>query len=324
GAEVKRWAGGMRMLNLYGPTEATVWSTFHLCRADEDGDPPIGGPIPNTRVYVLDGSGEPAPVGVAGELYVGGAGVARGYLGRPGLTAERFVPDPFGGEPGARRYRTGDLARWRSDGELEFLGRTDFQAKVRGYRIEPGEIEARLLEHPGVREAVVLARADASGDRRLVAYYVAAESVDAERLRAHLSERLPEYMVPAAFAWLEALPLTPSGKVDRTALPAPEGDAYARRGYEAPEGETEQALAEIWAELLRVERVGRWDHFFELGGHSLVAVQVVSRVRQLLGREAALADLFVRPVLADFAQKLETAARVGAPADAMGSLFLGL
>jgi acyl carrier protein len=241
-------------------------------------------------------------VGVAGELYVGGAGLARGYLGRPGLTAERFVPDPFSVDGGARMYRTGDLGRWRADGTLEFLGRTDFQVKLRGYRIELGEIEARLAEHPGVREAVVVAREDAPGDRRLVAYIVAPDSVGADALRESLAERLPEHMVPAAYVRLEALPLTPSGKVDRKALPAPEGDAFVTRGYEAPVGNTEEALAEIWAEVLGVERVGRNDHFFKLGGHSLLAVRVISHVRQALGVEVAIADLFEKPVLSALAQ----------------------
>jgi non-ribosomal peptide synthetase component F len=240
---------------------------------------------------------------VAAELYVGGAGVARGYLGRPALTAERFVPDPFGA-PGSRLYRTGDLGRWRLDGTLEFLGRNDHQVKVRGFRIEVGEIEARLAEHPEVREAVVVAREDVPGDRRLVAYYVGAEGVEVETLRLHLSARLPEYMVPAACVRLEAMPLTPNGKLDRRALPAPEGGAYAARGYEAPADETEEALAGIWAEVLGVERVGRNDHFFELGGHSLLAVKVVSRVRELLEVDVPLGEVFGRPVLADFAQQV--------------------
>ena len=256
-----------RFYNVYGPTECTVDATVREVGAS---GPPaaIGGPLPNVTSYVLDPALLPVPVGVAGELYVGGAGLARGYLGRPGQTAERFVPDPFGGHAGARLYRTGDRVRWLADGTLEYLGRLDVQVKVRGFRIELGEIEARLLEHPDVREAVVVAREDAPGEKRLVAY-VAGGAPDAETLRAHLAGRLPEYMVPAAFVRLDALPLTPNGKVDRKALPAPEGDAFATRGYEPPEGDTEEALAEIWAELLGVQRVGRNDHFFELGGHSL-------------------------------------------------------
>ncbi|HEX8242368.1 MAG TPA: condensation domain-containing protein, partial [Longimicrobium sp.] len=262
----------------------------------------------NTSAYVLDARGAPVPVGVPGELYVGGAGVTRGYAGRPGLTAERFVPDPFGAA-GGRLYRTGDQVRWSARGELEFLGRVDEQVKVRGFRIEPGEIEARLAEHPAVREVVVLAREDVAGEKRLVAYVAGDETPGAEVLRAHLSERLPEYMVPAAYVRLDALPLTPNGKVDRRALPAPEGDAFAARAYEAPASEAERAVAEIWSELLGVERVGRGDHFFELGGHSLLAVQVGSRVRRALGAEVASGELFARPVLADFARSLEAAER---------------
>jgi amino acid adenylation domain-containing protein len=308
------WA---RLYNRYGPSEAATAVTG-LCRAAgeterEVGSVPIGRPGANTRVYVLDGRTEPVPVGVVGELYIGGAGVGRGYLGRPELTAERFVADPFSAEPGARLYRTGDLARWRADGTVEFLGRNDFQVKLRGLRVEPGEIEARLREHPQLREAVVVVREDAPGDQRLVAYYVG-EEVGAEGLRVHLSERLPEYMVPAAYVRLEALPLTPSGKLDRKALPIPDSAAYERRGYEAPASEAEAAMVEIWSELLRVERVGRWEHFFELGGHSLLAVQVVSRVRQVLGVEVALGEVFTRPVLADFARGLEQAPRAELPA----------
>ncbi|HEU4885339.1 MAG TPA: amino acid adenylation domain-containing protein, partial [Longimicrobium sp.] len=300
------------LVNNYGPTETTVVATSGRIEASETVH--IGRPIASTRVYLLDQAGQPVPEGVAGEMYVGGAGVARGYLGRPGLTAERFVPDSFGGEPGARLYRTGDLARRLEDGTLEFGGRTDFQVKVRGFRIELGEIEARLAEHPAVRDAVVLAREDAAGDRRLVAYYLADEPVAVAALKSHLADRLPGYMVPAAYVWMDAYPLTPNGKVDRAALPAPEADAYAAREYEAPVGETEQAVAAIWAEVLGVERVGRGDNFFELDGHSLVAVRVVSRVREALGVEAAPRDLFDRPVLADFARGLQTAARADAAA----------
>ncbi|MER8912205.1 AMP-binding protein, partial [Mesorhizobium sp. M0854] len=224
-----------------------------------------GRPIANTRVYLLDGHGAPVPFGAVGELYIGGAGVARGYLNRPELTAERFLADPFSGEPGARMYRTGDLGRYLPDGNLEFLGRNDDQVKIRGFRIEPGEIAARLCEHAWVREAAVVAHGDGADDKRLIAYVVAAEagsddedgSTLAATLRTYLSARLPDYMVPSAFVQLAALPLTANGKLDRKGLPAPDDDAYARAAYEAPQGEIETTLAQIWAELLRVERVGR-------------------------------------------------------------------
>ena len=255
---------------------------------------PIGRRIPDLQVYILDGQGEPVPIGVAGELYIGGAGVARGYLNQPELTAERFVPDPFAGEAGARMYRTGDLGRWLSDGNIEFLGRNDFQVKISGFRIELGEIEARLAEHPGVREAVVIAREDTAGDKRLVAYYTPApalpldtgvsqpDTLAAEQLRSHLSARLPDYMVPAAYVRLESFPLTPNGKLDRKVLPAPEADAYSSRGYKAPQGEeTEITLAAIWAEVLEFERVGRHDNFFQLGGDSIRIIAIVSKARNL-------------------------------------------
>ncbi|HET7233884.1 MAG TPA: amino acid adenylation domain-containing protein, partial [Longimicrobium sp.] len=314
-AEIRRSVPGLRVINGYGPTETTICATLHDVPETARGErmTPIGPPAANTRVFVLDGRMRPVPVGVVGELYVGGAGVARGYLGRPALTAERFVPDPLSGEPGARLYRTGDLGRWLPEGALAFAGRTDVQVKVRGYRVEPGEIEARLLEHPAVREAVVLAREDAPGEKRLVAY-VAGDEAEPELLRAHLAERLPEHMVPAAYVRVDALPLTPNGKVDRGALPAPGGDAFPARGYEAPSGGAEEALAEIWSAVLGVERVGRRDHFMVLGGHSLRGVQVISRVRAALGVEVPLAALLGRPVLADFAREVETAARSEAAA----------
>jgi amino acid adenylation domain-containing protein len=312
GAGDARGAG--RLVNCYGPTETVITATAFAVERGAAGGPlvPIGQPLPGRAVYVLDPGGEPVPVGVAGELYVGGPLLARGYLGRPALTAERFVPDPFGRAPGGRLYRTGDRVRWGALGNLEFLGRTDFQVKIRGFRIEPGEIEAALRSHEAVRDAVVLAREDAPGDRRLVAYVVG--DAGAEALRAWLSGRVPEYMIPAAYVRLDALPVTPNGKLDRKALPAPEGGAFPARGYEAPSGRVEEALAEIWAGLLGVERVGRRDHFFELGGHSLLAVRVVSRVRQVLGVKAQPGDLFERPVLADFARGLATVARAEAAA----------
>jgi amino acid adenylation domain-containing protein len=293
-------APGVRLLNEYGPTETVVGCSLYEIPPGRHihGRVPFGRPIHNLTHYVLDARMQPVPVGVAGELYIGGVGVARGYLGRPGLTAEKFVPDPFSARPGARVYRTGDRVRWLPDGNLEFLGRIDFQVKVRGYRIEPGEIEARLREHPGVRHAVVRVREDTPGDTRLVAYWVG-EALEAETLRAHVSQALPPYMVPAAYVRLERLPLGRTGKLDRGALPAPEGDAFARHGYEAPVGETEEALAEIWAEVLGVERVGRRDHFFELGGHSLLAVELVERMRRR-GLHAEVRALFTTPTFADF------------------------
>ncbi|HEX6367330.1 MAG TPA: amino acid adenylation domain-containing protein, partial [Longimicrobium sp.] len=314
-AGIRQSVPGLRIINGYGPTETTICATLYDVPVQARGErvAPIGPPAANTRAFVLDAAMQPVPVGVAGELYIGGLQVARGYLGRPGLTAERFVPEPFGGEPGARMYRTGDLCRWSAEGTLDFVGRTDDQVKIRGFRIEPGEIEARLLEHAAVREAVVLVREDAPGQARLVAYVTGDESAGAEVLRAHLAGSLPAYMVPAAFVRVGAWPLTPNGKLDRRALPAPEGDAFAARTYEPPAGATEEALAGIWAEVLGVERVGRWDDFFDLGGHSLLAVQVISRVRQALGVEAALGELFTRPVLADFARELDGAARAELP-----------
>jgi aryl carrier-like protein/DNA-binding XRE family transcriptional regulator len=258
------------------------------------------------------------PEGVAGELYIGGAGVARGYMNRPELTAEKFVQDPFAGEAGARMYRTGDLGRWLADGNIEFLGRNDDQVKIRGYRIELGEIEAKLAEHAGVREAVVVAREDEPGEKRLVAYYTCAdtrgqgegeegeeaEEVGMEKLRAHLSAQLPEYMVPAAYVRLEWLPLTPNGKLDRKALPIPDTEAYGVRGYEEPVGETETTLAGIWAEVLKVERVGRHDNFFALGGHSLLAVTLIERMRRQ-GLQVDVRALFATPTLAELAAATE-------------------
>jgi aryl carrier-like protein len=261
------------------------------------------------KVYILDGHGAPAPVGVAGEMYIGGAGVARGYLNRPELTAERFVADPFAGEANARMYKTGDLGRYLPDGKIEYVGRNDFQVKIRGFRIELGEIEARLVGHPAVREAVVVAREERAGDRRLVAYYTVATaetggaSVGAEALREHVSAALPDYMTPAAYVELEALPLTPNGKLDWNALPAPEGDAYATRGYEAPVGEIETALAEIWAEALRLERVGRHDDFFALGGHSLLVVGLIERMRQR-GLHTDVRKFFATPTVAALASSV--------------------
>ncbi|XXX72653.1 amino acid adenylation domain-containing protein [Sorangium sp. So ce134] len=276
--------------NMYGPTETTIWSTSLRLSSDT---PSIGRPIANTTVRVLDGHGRPCPVGVPGELHIGGVGLARGYLGRADLTAERFVPDPYSAHPGARLYRTGDLVRWRADGELEFLGRIDDQVKVRGFRIELGEIETALASHPRVRRAVAVVREDAPGDRRLVAYVVAEDGDTplSAALRSHLARSLPEYMIPTAFVALESLPLTPNGKVNRKALPAPELGGAADR-YVAPADPTEEALVQVWREVLKVERVGMNDNFFELGGHSLLATQLVERIGRQLGRALSLKDLF--------------------------------
>jgi amino acid adenylation domain-containing protein len=295
----------VQLRHLYGPSEAATALTVVDCIGHTGASAvPVGQPIANTRAYLVDRWGRPVPVGVVGELYIGGAGVGRGYVGRAALTAERFVPDPFSVKPGARQYRTGDLGRWLADGQIEFLGRTDFQVKVRGQRVEPTEVEACLCSHSDVREAIVIAREDAPGDQRLVAYYVASRQVRAETLRAHLSEQLPQFMVPAAYVPLDRLPLTSHGKLDRNALPAPAEGAYARRSFEAPVDDTERVLAEIWSEVLGLQRVSRRDQFFDLGGHSLLAVQVISRVRQALEVEVALSELFTRPVLAEFAEAI--------------------
>ncbi|WP_186137234.1 non-ribosomal peptide synthetase, partial [Burkholderia gladioli] len=303
-----------RLSNLYGPTEAAIDVSFWHCRADaHPGIVPIGRPVANTQIYLLDELGQPVPMGAIGELYLGGVQVARGYLNRPELSAERFVRDPFRDEAGARLYRTGDLGRYLADGSIEYLGRTDFQVKIRGLRVELGEIETRLAASEGVREAVVIARDDGEG-ARLVAYLVALEgaSLVPAALREALAAALPDYMVPNAFVVMEAFPLSPNGKLERRALPAPDADAVVARAYQAPRGDTEVALAAIWQELLGLERVGRHDSFFDLGGHSLLAVQLVSRLRKAFGAELPLRELFARPVLAELAARIEADSEAGA------------
>ncbi|HEV2756650.1 MAG TPA: amino acid adenylation domain-containing protein, partial [Actinomycetota bacterium] len=270
-----RHDAAFELVNHYGPTEATVVASAGIVEPTGEAPPSIGRPIDNTAVYVLDPHGNPVPLGVPGELYVGGAGVARGYVNRPGLTAERFVPDPFSGVPGARLYRTGDRARYLSDGDIEFLGRVDHQVKIRGFRIEPGEIEACLVAHDAMRDAVVVARSD-GGDKRLVAYVVGDVATTSE-LRAYVSKSLPDYMVPAHFVVLDELPLTPNGKLDRAALPAPEGRPELGVAYAAARTPAEEVLAAIWCEVLGLERVGIHDNFFELGGDSILSIQIVAR-----------------------------------------------
>ncbi|WP_443256009.1 amino acid adenylation domain-containing protein [Xenorhabdus sp. IM139775] len=332
-----------RWINTYGPTETTVIVTSLILNggaSDEQVNSiPIGRPNANTRIYILDPLGQPVPVGVNGEICIGGAGVARGYLNRPELTAERFVPDPFSTDPDARLYKSGDLGRWLPDGKIEYSGRNDFQVKIRGFRIELGEIEAQLAACDGVKDVVVIAREDTArentarentarentvGDKRLVAYLLPQPDVTLtpSDLREQLSIHLMEHMIPSAFVILEAFPLTGSGKLDRKALPAPDRSAIASREYEAPQGEIEQKLAAVWQSLLGLEHVGRHDNFFELGGHSLLTVQMAARLRQVFNTEVNntevsntevsninidLQDLFTHPILSDLAQLLSTA-----------------
>jgi acyl carrier protein len=267
--------------------------------------PPIGRPIANTQIYILDQNLLPAAIGVPGQLCIGGVSLSRGYLNRPDFTAERFIPDPFGPSAGGRLYLTGDLACYQPDGNIEFLGRIDNQVKIRGARVELGEIEAMLVAHSSVSEAAVIAREDAKGERKLIAYVVPASgnSTDlARELRVSLKKSLPDYMVPSTFITTEALPLTSSGKIDRRALAALEtGNSQAGERYEAPREPTEEKLAEIWAAVLRVDRVGIRDNFFELGGHSLLATQLISRVRSAFKIELPLRDLFKSPTVAELA-----------------------
>jgi acyl carrier protein len=293
---------GLKIVNGYGPTEASIFCTTYASHRNASRIAPIGRPLGNTQIYILDSRGQPVPVGVAGEIYIGGAGVARGYLSRPELTAERFLQDPYSKDPTARMYKSGDLGRWLADGNIEYLGRNDQQVKIRGFRIELGEIEAKLMAQEEVREAVVLAREDQPGDKRLVAYVVAREGCtpDAAGLRANLAQELADYMLPAAYVLLEAFPLTANGKLDRKALPAPEGDAYCSRGYEAPQGEIEEALAAIWSNLLTRDAIGRHDNFFELGGHSLLAIQVMTKVKHEFDVDIPLDRLFANPTIATF------------------------
>ncbi len=304
------------LVNEYGPTETVVGCVVFNTPTDwkKPGSIPIGKPIPNTRIYLLDEGLNPVPVGVPGEMYIGGDGVARGYLHRPDLTAERFVPDPFAGEPGARLYRTGDLVKYLADGNMEFLGRIDHQVKIRGFRIELGEIEEVLRQHPALREVVVLVREDEPGSKRLVAYAVSSvePAPTVSELRSFLKDKLPEYMVPSLFVLLEAMPLTPNGKIDRKALPPPDTSRPdLEAAYIAPRTPGEQTLADIWAEVLGVERVGIHDNFFELGGDSILSIRVIARAAQA-GLHLTPKQLFQSPTVAGLAAMAGTATAVHA------------
>ena len=313
------YTGGQvqRIYNLYGPSEDTTYSTYALVPPDEKRGPLIGRPVANTQAYILDAQLEPQPIGVPGELYLAGEGLARGYLGRPDLTAERFVPNPFGASTVTRMYYTGDIARFLADGQIDFLGRRDHQVKLRGFRIELGEIEAALAKHPDVHEVAVVARADTGrdetpGDKRLVAYVVTqpGRELSTNSLRAHLRSSLPEYMVPAVFVGLDALPLSPNGKIDRKALPAPSREVADSAEFVAPRNEVEGKVAAIWAEVLGVERIGVNDSFFELGGHSLLATQIIARVREQFNVDVALRGLFEQPTIAALAELVVVAPAV--------------
>ena len=308
----------LRILNAYGPTEVTYGATaFEFQTAtDPDRDVPIGRPFANYPVYIVDEALQPVPIGVAGELLIGGVGVARGYRNRPELTAERFTPDPFGDEPGARLYRTGDLTRYLPDGNIEFLGRIDSQLKIRGFRIEPGEIEATLVEYDGIDRAIVIAVESPAGDRRLVAYVVSdgGATISTPSLRAFIRDRLPAHMVPAVFVYLDALPLMTNGKLDRKALPAPD---LSREDLETecilPRTPLEESVAGMWSEILGIEQLGVHDNFFDLGGHSLLAMRLVARVRQELQVELPLRDVFEAPTVAGLVKRLGVARNVEMP-----------
>jgi acyl-coenzyme A synthetase/AMP-(fatty) acid ligase len=297
------------LLNMYGPTETTVWSSVYPVEIAET-NMPIGRPLANTEMYILDQNQHPVPIGVSGELYIGGDGLARGYLDRPDLTAEKFISHPFKPQHGARLYRTGDKVRFRSDGVIEFLGRLDHQVKIRGHRIELGEVEFTLRQHPGTRECVVVAREE-NGDKRLAAYLVSktgSEVPTAIDLRYFLEERLPRYMVPATFTFLEALPLTPNGKIDRNALPGPDvsraGDAQS---LQQPRSPAEETVASIWRDVLGAKEIGVFDNFFDLGGHSLLMTQVLARIRGAFQIQLVMRRFFDNPTIAGLASAVEEA-----------------
>jgi len=289
---VERWAGGRRFFDAYGPTEATVCASMDECQAGSGVKPSIGRPIANTKLYLLDREMQPAPVGAPGELYISGVGLARGYLGRPELTAERFIPDPFSTEEGGRLYRTGDVGRYLSNGKIDFAGRADEQVKIRGYRIELGEIEAALNEHRSVRQSVVMAGEDDRGGKRLVAFVVGEESASAPEIKKHIRERLPEYMVPESITMLEEMPVTANGKVDRQRLLTLNEAPQSSERFVPPRDALELRLVKIWENVLGIQPIGVRDNFFELGGHSLLAASLMARMREAAGRDLPLSALF--------------------------------
>jgi amino acid adenylation domain-containing protein len=309
----RKSASATRLINEYGPTETVVGCcTYEVAPGDpETGSVPIGRPVANTQLYILDRYRNPVPVGVTGELYIGGAGVARGYMNRPELNQERFIPDPFSGQIDSRLYKTGDLARYRQDGILEYFGRVDNQVKVRGYRIELGEIEATLASEPSVKSCAVLVREDEPGNKQLVGYVVPREgkSPTSQDLQHFIKSKLPEYMAPSQFVFLPSIPLTTNGKVDRKALPAPTyghaAGATEEKGFAAPHTETEKAIAEIWSKLMKLERIGIHDDFFDFGGHSLMAMKMVSQIEERFGVSLPLADFLEEPTIAGLAKKVQ-------------------
>jgi acyl-coenzyme A synthetase/AMP-(fatty) acid ligase/acyl carrier protein len=309
--EIRKKIEGAEVIGLGGATEATVWSNYYRIREVESKwtSIPYGKPIQNSRYYILDEGLNNCPVGVAGDLYIGGECLSLGYIKEADLTATKYIPDRFGTRRGGRLYKTGDLARYKADGNIEFLGRIDHQVKIRGYRIELGEIETVLLQHERITEAVVVARGEARGEKKLVAYLVSGsgQRVGVSELREYLRQSLPEYMVPGGYVWMEKMPVTANGKLDRAALPeAEEAAAVSEKEYAAPRGPVEELLAGIWGHVLGVEKVGIHDNFFELGGHSLLAMQIIIRVRGMFGIELPLRTIFESPTLALLSQVLIT------------------
>ncbi|MHC5724061.1 MAG: non-ribosomal peptide synthetase, partial [Nostoc sp.] len=305
--QLYQWENIQQVFNLYGPSEDTTYSTFAWIQKGASNIPPIGRPINNTQIYLLDQDLQPVPIGVSGELHIGGDGLARGYLNRPDLTAEKFIPNSFSDKSAARLYKTGDLARYLPNGNIEYLGRIDHQVKLRGFRIELGEIETRLTQHPSVGEAVVVVREDVPGDKWLVAYVVSEQELTPtiSELRSFLKENLPDYMVPTAFVPMKTLPLTPNGKVDRKALPAPDNlRPQLEATYIKPQTDLEKAIATVWQKALKLEKVGIHDNFFELGGHSLLLVQVHNQLRQIFPANLSMLEMFRYPTISSLAEFL--------------------